>query len=48
MSRSEALPTAALILSRNLHAEALQATVSEGLAQGPHVIRTREPPVERH
>jgi|SRR6218665_159389 len=34
---SEALPTATLILCRSLHAEALQETVSEGLAQGPYV-----------
>src|SRR6218665_2094126 len=34
---SEALPTTALILCRNQHAEPLQATVSEGLAQGPYV-----------
>ena len=34
---SEALPTAALILCRNKHAEALQTTMSEGLAQGPYV-----------
>ena len=34
---SEALPTSAMTLCRNLHAEALQATVSEGLAQGPYV-----------
>src|SRR6218665_2866790 len=33
MSLSEALPT----LCRSLHAEALWATVSEGLAQGPYV-----------
>jgi len=31
---SEALPTTALILCRRYHAEALQATVNEGLAQG--------------
>ena len=37
MSLSEALPTTAITLCRNLHAEALQATVSEGLAQGPYV-----------
>ena len=37
MSHSEALPITALILFRSLHAEALQATASEGLAQGPHV-----------
>src|SRR6218665_286623 len=34
---SETLPTIALILCRCLHAEALQATASEGLAQGPYV-----------
>ena len=33
----EALSTTALILCRIQHAEALQATVSEGLAQGPYV-----------
>ena len=34
---SEALPTTALLLCRSQHTEALQATVSEGLAQGPYV-----------
>ena len=34
----EALPTTALILCRSLHAEALQATASELLAQGPYVV----------
>ena len=34
---SEVLPTTALILCRSWHAEALQVTVSEGLAQGPYV-----------
>jgi len=33
---SEALPTTALILYRSYHAEALQATMREGLAQGPY------------
>jgi len=37
MSLSEALPTTAMSLCRILHAEALQATVSEGLAQRPYV-----------
>ena len=40
MSLSEALPTTAidtdLIDVWSLHVEALQATVSEGLAQGPY------------
>src|SRR6218665_2173045 len=36
-SFSEALPTTAMTLFRNLNAEALQETVSEGLAQGPYV-----------
>ena len=31
------LPTTALILCRSLHSEALQATVSERLAQRPYV-----------
>ena len=35
MSPSEALPTTAIC--RSLNAEALQATVREGLAQGPYV-----------
>src|SRR6218665_3575228 len=34
---SEALPTASLTLCRSSHAEALQATTCEGLAQGPDV-----------
>ena len=34
---SAALLTTALILCRNQHTEALQATVSEGLAQGLYV-----------
>ena len=35
---SKALPTTAILtLCRSLHAEELQATVSEGLAQGPYV-----------
>ena len=38
MNLSEALPTTALILCRSLHAKALQATPSEGLAQGPYVV----------
>src|SRR6218665_1923767 len=37
MSLSEALPTTAMTLCRSLHAEALQATISEGLVQGPYV-----------
>ena len=37
MSFSEALPTKALTLCRSLHAEAQQATPSEGLAQCPYV-----------
>jgi len=37
MNLSEELPTTALTLCRSLHAEALQAAVSEGLAQGHHV-----------
>ena len=36
MSLSEALLTTALLLCRSLHAEALQATAREGLAQGPY------------
>ena len=35
MSFSEALTTTALILCRSQHAEALLATASEGLSQGP-------------
>ena len=31
------LPTIVLILCRSYHAEALQATVIEGLAQGPYM-----------
>src|SRR6218665_115095 len=38
MSLSEALLTTAITLCRSLHAEALQATVSEGLAQGRYVV----------
>ena len=38
MSPSEALPTTALIPRRSLHAKVLQATASEGLAQGPYVV----------
>ena len=41
MSLSEALPTTAIILCRNLHAEELQATASEGLAQGPVYVAAR-------
>ena len=40
MSLPEALPTTVIDtkqLCRSLHAEALQATVSEGLAQGPYI-----------
>ena len=37
MSPSEALPTTALILRWSECAKALQATASEGLAQGPYV-----------
>jgi len=39
MNLSEALSTATieLTLCRSLHTEALQATVSEGLAHGPYV-----------
>jgi len=37
MSLSEALITTAMTLWRSLHAAALQATVSEGLAQGPYM-----------
>ena len=37
MSPSEALPNTALILCRSYHAEALRATASEGLAQGPYM-----------
>ena len=37
MSLSEALPTTALILCRSEHTQALQATVSEGLVQGPYI-----------
>ena len=42
MSLSETLPTTATTLCRSLHAEALQAIVSEGLAQGPHVAARAE------
>ena len=38
LSFSEALPTTALILCRSQHAEALQATMCEGLAQDPYVV----------
>jgi len=38
MSFSEVLPTTAIRLCRSLHAEALQATSSEGLAQGLYVV----------
>src|SRR6218665_1502770 len=34
---SEALPTTALIMCRSQHPGVLQATVSEGLAQGPYL-----------
>ena len=34
---SEAVPTTALILCWTKHAEAQQATASEGLVQGPYV-----------
>ena len=37
MSLSEALPTTAIDTYQSLHAEAIQATVSEWLAQGPYV-----------
>jgi len=37
MNLSEALPTTAMTLCWRLHAEALQATVSEELAQGSYV-----------
>ena len=38
MSLSEALPTTAIdTVSEFTHAEALQATASEGLAQGPYM-----------
>src|SRR6218665_375308 len=39
-----------LTLYRSLHAEALQATASGGLAQGPYVALERDsnPPVEMH
>src|SRR6218665_2238951 len=37
MSLSEALPNKSITLCRSLHAEALQATVSEGLAQGSYM-----------
>src|SRR6218665_4152136 len=49
MSLSEALPTTAITLCRNLHAEALQATVSEGLAKVPtwRLERYSNLPVER-
>src|SRR6218665_563842 len=41
MSLSEALPRPQqLILCRRLHAEAQQATASEGLPQGPYVAAT--------
>jgi len=35
---SEALQTTALILCRSQHAKVLQATVSEGVAQGPYMV----------
>ena len=34
----EALPTTALILCQSQHVKALQATASEGLAQGPYMV----------
>ena len=37
MSLLEALLTTALTLCRSQHTKALQATVSEGLAQGPYM-----------
>ena len=37
MSLLEAFPTTAMTLRRSLHAEALQATASEGFAQGPYI-----------
>ena|SRR6218665_1553398 len=37
LSLSEALPTTAIYTVSELHTEALQATVSEGLAQGPYM-----------
>jgi len=40
---SEVLPNTALILCQSYHAEALQATVSEGLAQGPYMAAVIEP-----
>jgi len=47
---SEVLTTTALLLCRNLHAEALQATVSEGLAQDPYMAARVgcDPPDARH
>jgi len=42
MSLSEALPTTAMTLCWSLHGEALQATVSEGLAQSPYVAARAE------
>ena len=53
MGLSEALPTTAIVsVSELTHAEALQATVSEGVAQGPYMAAragfepTTYPPVE--
>ena len=42
MRLSEALPPTQLTLCRSLHADALQATVSEGRAQGPYVAARAE------
>ena len=53
MNLSEALPTTAIDTVPEFHAEALQATASVGLAQGPYVVarvrfEPRDPPVKGH
>ena len=44
MNLSEALPTTSIdtVLEYRLHAEALQAAASEGLAEGPYVVARAE------
>ena len=39
---SEVLPTTAMIPCQSQHDEVLQATVSEGFAQGPYVVARLE------
>ena len=47
MSLSEALQTTGMTLCRSLHAEELQATVNEGLGQGPYTWRLERDPNAR-